>query len=101
MTEKIPYYGGLRLNDLIKATTWNTTIKIISAKTGRTLLQNARKDKDGFYWGLEIFSTHIEMQTNRDKDYATAVLVCYTDEENFYKRKNGAQFEDEAEEKPC
>jgi len=97
MKETIPYYGGLRLTQLIKSTTWQTPIKIISAKTGRILLQNARKDKDGFYWGLELFDIHVEMQTNREKNYVYAGLVCYTDEANFYKRKSGAYFEDEKE----
>ena len=103
MNEKIVYYGGLRLNDLLKQTQYGTRIKVISAKTGRTLIQsvsNGDKNHD-YYWGIEIHGIHTEMKVAPSKDYVTVQIVCYTNEDDFYKRKNGTFFEDKLEEEQC
>lgn len=101
MIEKISYYGGLRLNELMKCTQYGTRVKIISGKTGHVLLQNVQNgDKNhDYYWGIEVHGIHTEMQTDREKNYVTAQIVCYTCEDDFYKRKNGAFFENEKENK--
>ena len=103
MVEKIPYYGGLRLNELMKCTHYGTHVKIISGKTGRVLLQNVQNgDKNhDYYWGIEIHGIHTEMKVAPSKDYVTVQIVCYTNEDDFYKRKNGAFFEDKLEEEQC
>ena len=96
MSETIPYYGGLRLDDLLKNTQCGTTVKIISGKTGRVLLHNIfNGDKNhDFYWGIEVNGIHTEMTTDRQKSYVRAQIVCYTNEDDFYKRKSGAMFEE-------
>lgn len=100
MPEKISYYGGLRLNDLMKNTQYGTTVKVLSGKTGQVLLHSVSNGNEShnYYWGIEINGIHTEMKVDQYKKYVTVQIVCYTNEDNFYKRKNGAFFEERQEE---
>ena len=96
MSEKILYFGGMRLDDLLKATAYGTSVKVISGKNGRVLLRDVRNgDKNhDYYWGIEVDGIHTEMTIDSQKSYVRAQIVCYTNEYEFYRRKNGAFFEE-------
>jgi len=98
MENRIYYHGGLRLGDFIKAVSYGEQVKIISERTGKLLLQNAKADKGEPYWGLELIGIHSEMQMNHEKDYARPIIVCSVNEEDFYNCKNGATFEEKEDE---
>ena len=96
MSETIMYYGGMRLDNLLKATAYGTSVKVISGKNGRVLLRDVRNgDKNhDYYWGIEVYGIHTEMTIDSQKSYVRAQIVCYTNEDEFYRRKSGAFFEE-------
>lgn len=91
----IPYYGNLRLDDLLRASHYaGFSVRVLSAKTGKVLLYEVRQgDKNhDYYWGIEIDGLKTEMYI--ENNAAHTRIICYTNEELFYRRKNGEYFEE-------
>jgi len=64
-------------------------VKVISSRTGKLLLENAANCKNKKYGELIIHSLHPIIKTTKYTDWASPAILCYCDETEYRKVKEG------------
>lgn len=80
----------MNINELCENLQYGEQLKVLSARTGRMLIENAVKsEKQKTFGEMKVWGIHARIIVSKDGAYAHPALVCWCgeDEYNRFKRE--------------